>query len=156
MIVDEGSHRAQLGYVISLAGAAFEASSRRQSSTAVDVAAAETFAASVAGAVLLHICGVARFLSFSVLGNEPVRMWCDNTAAVLAGSDSTSIKRLAYIARRVRFLQELVLRGVVKMLNVDGSANPADGFTKHLAKAVFRMYMSRVYNVVATLFKVSH
>ena len=156
MIVDEGSHRAQLGYVICMAGAAFDESSRRQTSTAVDVAAAESFAASVAGAVLLHVCGVVRFVSFGVLGNDAVRMWCDNTAAVLAGNDSTSIKRLAYIARRVRFLQELVLRGVIKMLNVDGSANPADGFTKHLAKAVFRMYMSRVYNVVATLFKVSH
>ena len=83
-------------------------------------------------------------------------MWCDNTAAVLAGSDATSIKRLAYIARRVRFLQELVLRGIIKMLNVDGNANPADGFTKHLAKNVFRMYMGRAYNLAASLFKISH
>jgi hypothetical protein len=84
----------------------------------------------------VHIAGVVRFLSFGVLGNEPVRMWCDNDAAVLAGSDATSIKRLAYIARRVRFLQELVVRGIVRMLDLPGTANPADMFTKHLAKAL--------------------
>ena len=108
---------------------------------------------STAAAVLVHITGVVQFLSFGVLGNEPVRTWCDNTAAVMAASDATSIKRLAYIARRVRFLQELVVRGVVKMLNVPGNANPADGFTKHLPKSAFRMYMSRVYNCSAALFR---
>ena len=113
------------------------------------------FAASTAGAVLIHLTGVLFFVSFGVLGAEPVRMWCDNSAAVLAGSDATSIKRLAYIARRVRFLQELVVRGVVKMLNVSGDANPADGFTKHLPKAAFRLYMSRAYNCAAALFKSS-
>ena len=82
-------------------------------------------------------------------------MWCDNDAAVLAGSDATSIKRLAYIARRVRFLQELVVRGIVRMLNLPGTANPADMFTKHLAKALFREYCARVYNKAAALFKVA-
>jgi hypothetical protein len=128
-VQDAGSHRAQLGYNVSLAGGAFDTKSRRQHSTAVDTAAAECFAASSLGAVLVHITGVVRFLSFGVLGNEPVRMWCDNDAAVLAGSDASSIKRLAYIARRVRFLQELVVRGVVTLLSVPGTANPADMFT---------------------------
>ena len=154
-IVDIGSHRAQLGYVLSLAGGSFEACSRRQHSTAVDTAAAEMFAASTAGAVIVHVLGVLRFISFGVLGNDPVRMWCDNEAAVLAGSDSSSIKRLAYIARRVRFLQELVLRGLIKMLNVSGTENPSDGLTKHLGKAAFRLFMSRVYNIASSLFKVA-
>ena len=70
--------------------------------------------------------------------DDIVRMWCDNDAAVLAGSDASSIKRLAYIARRVRFLQELVVRGVVTLLNVPGTANPADMFTKHLARIPFQ------------------
>ena len=83
-IVDAGSHRAQLGYTISLAGGSFESVSRRQTSTAVDVAAAEMFAASTAGAVLIHLTGVLFFVSFGVLGAEPVRMWCDNSASRLA------------------------------------------------------------------------
>lgn len=103
--------------------------------------------------MLVTVLGVAHFLSFGVLGNEPARVWCDNSAAVLAGSDATSIKRLAYIARRVRFLQELVVRGVIKMVKVPGDANPADALTKHLSKAVFREYCARLYQSVASLFK---
>ena len=144
---DAGSHRAQLGFLLFFAGGVLEASSRRQHATAVDVTAAELYAASVAGAVLTHIIGVHTFASFGVLGRAPVRVWCDNRAAVMVANDSTSIKRLAYIARRVRFLQELVARSVLSVLSVPGSANPADAMTKHLSpKAIFLEYMGRAYN----------
>ena len=130
-----------------LAGGCLEGTSRRQHSTAVDTAAAETFAASSASAVSMTIAGVLEFLSFGVLGRDAIGTWCDNEAAVCAGNDSTSIKRLAYIARRVRFLQELVARLVVSLLNVPGKANPADAFTKHVSpKRLWQEYMARMYN----------
>ena len=95
----------------------------------------------------MTIAGVLEFLSFGVLGRDAVSTWCDNEAAVCAGNDSTSIKRLAYIARRVRFLQELVARLVVSLLNVPGKANPADAFTKHVSpKRLWQEYMARMYN----------
>jgi hypothetical protein len=142
-----GSHRPHLGYYFSIAGGAVDACSRRQHSTVPDTAAAEMFAASAAGAVAIHIVGVTRFLSFGVLGDTAMHMWCDNEAAVCAGNDAGSIKRLAYIARRVRFLQELVTCGVLRLLNVPGNANPADAFTKHISpKTHFRDLMARVYN----------
>jgi len=135
-----------------------EAVSRRQHSTAVDTAAAEMFAASVAGAVLFSVTSVLTFVSFGVLGHQTVRIWCDNEAAVLlAANDASSIKRLAYIARRVRFLQELVTRKIVVLLNIDGKQNPADALTKHIEpKATFRDYMARLYNATASLFRFSH
>ena len=75
----------------------------------------------------------------------------------MAANDATSIKRLAYIARRVRFLQELSTRGTVKLLNISGKENPADALTKHLdPKSVFRGYMSKLYNAAAAIFKISH
>ena len=155
--IDKQSHRAQLGYTISLAGGCMEAVSRRQHSTAVDTAAAEMFAASVAGAVLVSVTSVLAFVSFGVLGQQTVRIWCDNEAAVLAANDASSIKRLAYIARRVRFLQELVTRKIVVLLNIDGKQNPADALTKHIEpKATFREYMARLYNTTASLFRFSH
>jgi hypothetical protein len=58
------------------------------------------FAASVAGAVLVSVTSVLTFVSFGVLGHQTVRIWCDNEAAVMAANDASSIKRLAYIARR--------------------------------------------------------
>ena len=144
--IHKASHRAQLGYTVMLAGGCIEAVSRRQHSTAVDTAAAELFAASTAASVLILITGVLAFLSFERLGREPVRVWCDNDAAVMVSRDATSIKRLAYIARRCRFLQELVDRKIITLLKVPGTANPADALTKHLSpKQVFRGYMHRIY-----------
>ena len=75
---------------------------------------------------------------------------CDNEAAVMVSKDASSIKRLAYIARRCRFLQELCSPEInyLKMCNVLGKANPADALTKHLSpRTLFREYMARIYNV---------
>ena len=75
------------------------------------------------------------------------------SVAVLAGNDSSSVKRLAYIARRVRFLQELVERGILRLLNVGGDANPADALTKHVSpKRLFHEYMARMYSTSVTAF----
>ena len=151
--VDHSTHRAQLGYNISLAGGSIDSSSRRQQSTAVDTPAAELYAASACGALLLSVRSIVNFMSFGVLGTEPVRIWCDNEGAVLVSKDATSIKRLAYIARRCRFMQELVTRKVITLLDVPGDANPADALTKHIApKWLFREYMARIYNGAASLF----
>ena len=144
--IDKGSHLAQLGYLIWFAGGVIEGVSRRQHSTAVDTAAAELFAASSAAAVLMHVRGTLRFLSFGALGSDPIRMWCDNEAAVMVSRDATSIKRLAYIARRCRFLQELHDLRIIRLHNICGKENPADALTKDITpKSRFREYMARVY-----------
>ena len=149
---DRASSRSQLGYELSLAGGSFEAISRRQHSVAVDVAAAELFAASSAAAHIINVTGVLRFVSFGVLGTDPVPIHCDNEACVLVSKDATAIKRLAYVTRRVRLLQELVAHRVVYVCNVPGKENPADALTKHLGKPDFRNYMARLYNVPASSF----
>ena len=124
----------------------FESISRRQPSTALDTAVAETFACSTAAAHLINITGVLRFVSFGVLGADPVPMWCDNEVAVMVANDASSLKRMAYIARRIRFLQELVKLRLADVKNVPGKVNPADALTKHLHKQTYREYMARLYN----------
>ena len=145
---DRASSRSQLGYELSLAGGCFSHASKRQHSTALDSAAAELFAASSAAAHIINVAGVLRFVSFGINGHDPVPIWCDNEVCVMVARDASSIKRLAYVARRVRLLQELHARGVVWMPpeGVRGTVNPADAFTKHLDKATFRGYMQRLYN----------
>ena len=125
--------------------------SRRQHSVALDTAAAELFAASTCACSLISIAGVLRFASFAELGDHVIPIWCDNDACVTVSRDASSIKRLAYVARRVRFLQELEGH-VSKMHPVPGTANPADAFTKHLAKPTFKQYMARLYNVSPDVF----
>ena len=120
--------------------------SRRQHSVSLDTASAEIFAASCACAHLVNITGVLRFVSFGVLGDDPVTVWCDNEAAVLVANDASSAKRLPFVARRVRLLQELRERGIVHVCGVPGKANPADVLTKYLPKGDFKRYMARLYN----------
>jgi hypothetical protein len=64
----------------------------------------------------------------------------------MVAKDASSEKRMAYIARRIRFLQELVKLRIVDVIHVPGKANPADALTKHLDKKTFREYMERIYN----------
>ena len=64
---------------------------------------------------------------------------------------TASAKRLPFVVRRVRLLQELRDRGVVNVLKVSGIANPADALTKHLkVKETFRTYMARLYQCSTT------
>ncbi len=75
----------------------------------------------------------------------------------LAGGRLVGQTPRIYIARRVRFLQELVTRKIVVLLNIDGKQNPADALTKHIEpKTTFRDYMARLYNATASLFRFSH
>ena len=73
-------------------------------------------------------------------------LWCDNEVTVMVSKDATPLKRLAYIARRVRLLQELVKLGIVRLLNVPGKLNPADVLTKYLPRDDYERYMSYIYN----------
>ena len=143
---DKQSSRSQLGYDVSFAFGCLHGCSRRQQSIATDTPAAELQAASVAAAHLLHLTGVVRFVTFGILGHDTVPVWCDNEVTVLVSKDASPIKRLAYVARRVRLLQELDARGVVKLYNVPGTANPSDAFTKNLRRNEFQEYMRVLYN----------
>ena len=144
---DRNASRSQLGYEFSLAGACFEACSRRQHSVAVNTAVAELFAASTAAAILITINGVLRFVTFGILGVQPVVFWCDNEICITVAKDASSMKHVAYVARRVRFLQEMQSSDhrIISMRKVSGLANPADMLTKHLKKESFKLYAAKLY-----------
>ena len=96
--------------------------------------------------ILELILPPVRFVSFGVLGHDTVPVWCDNEITVLVSKDVSPLKRLAYVARRVRLLQEFAKDGVVRLYDVPGVANPADMLTKHPKKADFIDYTSVLYN----------
>ena len=64
----------------------------------------------------------------------------------MVSKDASPIKRLAYVARRVRLLQELDAHGIIKLRHVPGTANPADAMTKHLRRLEYQDYMRVLYN----------
>lgn len=66
--------------------------------------------------------------------------------------DFSSMKHVAYVAHRVRFLQELQSpdRRVVAMRKISGLANPADMLTKHLKNKAFKLYAAKLYGCSPT------
>ena len=123
-----------------------------QHSTALSSAEAELFAASTAAARILSVTGILRFVSFMVLGTHPVPLWIDNEACELVAKDASATKRLSYITRRVRLLQELQALTIVSALHVPGKENPADVLTKSVGRADFRKYMAKLYNTSESTF----
>ena len=93
---------------------------------------------------------VLEFISFRKLGIHRFALWCDNEVCVGVGAGAWSIKKLAFVARRVRLLQELCDPewGICDILHVTGVANPSDALTKWLrdGKKKFIEYMARLYN----------
>ena len=72
-------------------------------------------------------------------------MWCDNEVCVMVTKDESSMKRLSYVARRVRFLQELHSRGIIEIRKVDGTINPVDALTKYLQPKDYKRYMDHIH-----------
>ena len=99
-------------------------------------------AASSAAAHIINVTGVLRFVSFGVLGTDPVPIHCDNEACVLVSKDATAIKRLAYVTRRVRLLQELVAHRVVYVCNVPG-VTPRSEWSRSHARIRFDIAYER-------------
>ena len=71
------------------------------------------------------------------------------TRAARAPPSGCVPKKVAYVARRVRLLQELEGR-VSQLRKVAGTSNPADLLTKHLRKAEFKPYAARLYGCEPT------
>ena len=95
-----------------------------------------------------------QFVTWGMLGVQLSPSWCDNEACLLVLQDATSVKRLAYVARRCKFMQELTEEGVILLKHVPGTANPADLMTKYLeTKRVFIEYAAWIYNCSTDLMR---
>ena len=64
---------------------------------------------------------------------EPLVLYCDNSAAVQLAENALSGKRVKHAMRRLSYLRELKDRNEMSMLFVPGEDNLADIFTKPLA-----------------------
>ena len=85
---------------------------------------------------LMQECGI--------VPDGPIPVWNDNESAVNMCSDASSLKRSAYILRRIHFVIELVKSGQFLVKHCSGKKMPADALTKHLPAHVqwaFYFYM---------------
>ncbi|GJV84032.1 hypothetical protein Tco_1523930 [Tanacetum coccineum] len=66
--------------------------------------------------------------------NEPIRMFCDNSAALHFANEPGVQKGARHYHRRYHYVRECIALGEIIFVKVHTDDNPADPFTKGLPK----------------------
>ncbi|GJR39546.1 retrotransposon protein, putative, ty1-copia subclass [Tanacetum coccineum] len=131
---DRDDIKSQTRYVFVLNGDAVDWKSSKQSTTAMSVTEAEYIAASEAATEAVWIRKFISGLGIVPTINEPVKMFCDNSAALLIANEPEVQKGARHYHRRYHYVRECIELGEINLLKVHTDDNLADPFTKALPK----------------------
>ncbi|GJT83874.1 retrotransposon protein, putative, ty1-copia subclass [Tanacetum coccineum] len=120
----------QTRYVIILNGGALDWKSSKQSTTVMYATEAEYIAASEAVWIMKFISGLGIVPTI----NEPIRMFCDNSAALHFANEPGVQKEARHYHMRYHYVRESIALGEIRFLKVHTDDNLADPFTKALPK----------------------
>nr|GEZ58555.1 putative retrotransposon Ty1-copia subclass protein [Tanacetum cinerariifolium] len=124
--------RSIYGYVFILNGGAVDWKSSKQSTTAMPATKAEYIAASEA---MIKAVWIRKFISG--LGivptiNEPIKIFCDNSAVLHFANEPGVQRGVRHYHRRYHYVRECIALGKIRFLKVHTDDNRADPFTKVL------------------------
>ncbi|GJZ80760.1 hypothetical protein Tco_0645754 [Tanacetum coccineum] len=108
--------------------------SSKQSTTTMSATEAEYIAASEAAMEAVWIRKFISWLGIVPTINEPIKMFCDNSAALHFANEPGVQKGARHYHRRYHYVRESIELGEIKFLKVHTDDNLADPFTKALPK----------------------
>jgi len=123
------------GYCIMLAGAPIAYASKRQHCIALFSTEAEIMAASLAATEIAYTHEILRDLGLAQL--NPTPHYVDNTGAGELAKERKVKQRSKHITRRHLKVREYQAEGLVVVRRVPTADNPADTFTKPVARVAF-------------------
>nr|GEX63416.1 hypothetical protein [Tanacetum cinerariifolium] len=126
---DRDDTKSQTGYVFILNEGAVDWKSSKQSTTAISAIEFEYIVASKAVWIRKFISGVGIVPTI----NEPIRMLCDNSAALHFASEPGFQKGTIHYHRRYHYVGESIALGEIRFLKVHTYDNLVDPFTKALS-----------------------
>ncbi|GJY93389.1 retrovirus-related pol polyprotein from transposon TNT 1-94 [Tanacetum coccineum] len=126
--------KSQTGYIFVLNGGAVDWRSSKQSTTAMSATEAEYIAASEAAMEAVWIRKFILGLGIVPTINEPIKMFCDNSAALLIANEPGVQRGARHYHRRYHYVRECIELGEINLLKVHTDDNLADPFTKALSK----------------------
>ncbi|GKB53888.1 hypothetical protein Tco_0904641 [Tanacetum coccineum] len=129
---DRDDTKSQTGYVFILNGGAVDWKSSKQSTTAMSATEAEYIAASEAAMEAVWIRKFISGLGIVPTINEPIKMFCDNSAALHFANEPGVQRGARHYHRRYHYVRESIALGEIKFLKVHTDDNLADPFTKAL------------------------
>ncbi|GJW23873.1 retrotransposon protein, putative, ty1-copia subclass [Tanacetum coccineum] len=130
---DRDDTKSQTRYVFVLNGGAVDWKSSKQSTTAMSATESEYIAASEAAMEAVWIRKFISGLGIVPTINEPLNMYCDNSAAVHYANEPGVQKGARHYQRRYHYVRECVELGEIRILKVHTDNNLADPFTKALS-----------------------
>ncbi|GJV11225.1 retrotransposon protein, putative, ty1-copia subclass [Tanacetum coccineum] len=130
---DRDDTKSQTGYVFVLNGGAVDWKSSKQSTTAMSAIESEYIAASEAAMEAVWIRKFISGLGIVPTINEPLNMYCDNSAAVHYANEPGIQRGARHYHRRYHYVREYVELGEIRILKVHTDNNLADPFTKALS-----------------------
>ncbi|GJY35085.1 retrotransposon protein, putative, ty1-copia subclass [Tanacetum coccineum] len=130
---DRDDTKSQTGYVFVLNGGAVDWKSSKQSTIAMSATESEYIAASEAAMEAVWIRKFISGLGIVPTINEPLNMYCDNSAAIHYANEPGVQRGARHYHRRYHYVRECVELGEIRILKVHTDNNLADPFTKALS-----------------------
>ncbi|GJR36954.1 retrotransposon protein, putative, ty1-copia subclass [Tanacetum coccineum] len=130
---DRDDTKSQTGYVFVLNGGAVVWKSSKQSTTAQHATEAEYIAASEAAKEAVWIRKFIDELGVVPSNDYPIKMNCDNSAAIIMAKESGIQKGARHFKRKYHYVRECIETGEIDIVKVHTDDNLADPFTKALA-----------------------
>ena len=136
--------RSYSGVIIRAAGAPIVAYCRKQTIVTTSTACAEILALSALTKKLSEIMAVLR--SVKLDPQLPISVYCDNTAAVLAGKMYTS-RKTRHLAQHLLYVREAVIKDKwIDLVQCRSEDQLADILTKNLAKDQYQLIRNILLN----------
>ncbi|GJU58360.1 retrovirus-related pol polyprotein from transposon TNT 1-94 [Tanacetum coccineum] len=130
---DRDDTKSQTGYVFVLNGGTVDWKSSKQSTIAMSAIESEYIAATEAAMEAVWIRKFISGLGIVPTINEPLNMYCDNSAAIHYANEPGVQKGARHYHRRYHYVREYVKLGKIRILKVHTDSNLVDPFTKALS-----------------------
>ncbi|GJR99884.1 hypothetical protein Tco_0316393 [Tanacetum coccineum] len=149
---DRDGIKSQTGYVFVLNGGAVDWKSSKQSTTAMSATEAEYIADLEATMEAFWIRKFILGLGIVPTINEPIKIFCDNSATLLIANEPGVQRGARQYHRRYHYVRECSELGGINLLKVHTDDNLADHFTKALPKGKLTQHARSIGLCLASSF----
>ena len=138
---DLDKRRSLTGYVFTLCGSAISWKATLQSTVALSTTEAEYMAAAEAVKEAIWLKGLVNDLG---LKQDRISVFCDSQSAIHLTKNQMYHERTKHIDVRYHFLREIVTEGLIQILKIATTENPADMMTKPVAVYKFKLCLDLI------------
>ena len=138
---DLDRRRSTTGYVFTLAGGCISWRSTLQKCVTLSTTEAEYVAAAEAAKETIWLNQLVTELG---LKQEHVNLHCDSQSALHLATNQVMDGRVKHIDVKYHYIRQIVSEKKIELVKIDGTLNPADGFTKVIPAESFARHRAKL------------